>query len=155
MQFFSKSDLVAGCVGGVVAWFGMNYAMNRWKKIHSNSSEQVCEKQTDEIETNVVVNNSKRQNEIHSYDHIHLLHKRVRSLQINVLDLEDRNERLREANRTLTKLANSTANIGFQEKQRLYKKLNNSPKSREEGEMIFIDYPSYEFAVVRPSSNEV
>jgi len=147
----SNSEVVAGCVGGAVAWFGMHYAISNWyfpRNNYNSSNNRSLKERRGESDL-------KNGDNIDLSEYVRLLRGRVKSLQISVVDLEERNERLREANRLLTKLANSAANIGFKEIQDSYKKLENSPKSREEGEMIFIDYPSYEFAVVRPSSNEI
>ena len=140
IQLDSKCDLAAGCIGGLVggtvAWFGLNYGLRKWSDRYSKIRSLKAKEQ---IKT----------------EYVYLLNKKIRRLQVDVIDLEERNERLREANRILTKLANRSGNVGFQETQSYYKKLKNSPTSREEGEAIFIDYPSYEFALVRPSSNEV
>lgn len=138
----NNSHWVASCLGGAVAWFGVHYLIGR----HFAYMREDTSNHSDCGETKNGKSMSNR---------INKLQKRVRALQISVLDLEERNDKLRKANRLLTKLANRSANIGFYDTQKLYKKLDRSPNSREEGEMIFIDYPSYEFSVVRPSSNEV
>jgi hypothetical protein len=85
-----------------------------------------------------------------------LLERRVRQLDALVTELEISNRSLRESNRTLTKLANCAGNVGFKEVRNSCKGFEGSPNSKEiDGGLIFVDYPSCEFSLVRPSSNEV
>lgn len=158
IQISSKTDLIGRCVGGIlplVAWLAMYYTINKHYVPNGNLNRQNADRQVNYTDLKEESNNPKSKNNTHSSEYITLLGRRVKSLQSNVVQLEKMNEQLREANRLLTKLANCTSNIGFKKIKDLYNKLEESPQSRDERAIIFMDYPSYEFTLVRPSSNEI
>lgn len=154
---FGKSDVMAGCVGGLVAWIGMTYIAGPWfnnlRKKKPKLHVTVHEEHYEEKHEGYTEHNDIR---------IRNLQRLVRTLEETVKDLEERNESLRQSNRHLTKLANCTANVSFNHQRNICKNKNNkgSPQTRDgvgehDRDLIFIDYPSCEFALLRASSNEI
>jgi len=155
----SRLDLVVSCIGGFVGYVGLTYIAGPWFKYVIRNQTNLLEdtQEEDNVYTENTENTKNKQHKQHQINH---LRKHVKLLKLEVSELEHRNDSLRHSNRQLTKLANSTANITFNHQRKLCKKNNSSPHTREgiglaDRDLIFVDYPSCEFSILKASSNEI